>query len=843
MINEKKKVQPSIFDFQKRRNRTSEVIDLTTDFDEVVDVICPICNISITCYSIKERSLHVDKCLGKGSDTATKENVGSGKMVRDGGSIESDGDLVGKSLLVDVGLKEDLGHGREPETSSNLLLGNLQFAFVLEENGVKVEQSSFPGESGETLSSPKTEDSSKLLGAKISTVKVEDSLFVQDSSDEESLFQKDTSIKLENYAKIVEEGIEPSNTKLEGNKTIEGLDISNVKATNDTLLKSEPFANGNSKPENNKGEFNSKSRLSLSGLKRKSPSDVKLPSPGDLKKANKKVKKTLRPVEVNRNRYINKAGTAKVTSLEAEMKPPTLVKSAYNRKPIPTLKIMTFPMTSTENYELSVDAFNFAPHPTISQYILTHFHADHYGGISKKWAYERIFDRACDFDDSSRYRKIIYCTKITGNLLTIRFKIDSRFIKKLEFDTRYLIKSFDDKEVPDGGYVSQDEHPGVYITPLHANHCPGAAIFLFESISLTGYRYYTLHCGDFRVNKVMLTNPLLRKFSIEGGDTLLNNIYLDTTYLSPQYTFPKQELVCESVAQMFEDLIKDSKDSELLFSTWFGTLKQLRITDFMTKLLAKKKKKKKKFLILVGTYLIGKEKLAIAILKKLHCPIYILNIKSRDDKLEIIRNYEDEYLDSVITQNDVGEDSEADCVVHLVPMNIVGGINELNNYFNHNKYHDHFERCVGLRPTGWSFVNRWAQTEFDFTDDEKCLKELANTLTNCQSYSFISNILPQAPVTKGPKGKNKPEAALYRIYTLPYSEHSSYRELSYFGIFFKTGSIIPTVNFEKPESREKMSAIIRLWELFRKIKLSNGEDKSISESTYKLIKGISLENF
>ena len=92
---------------------------------------------------------------------------------------------------------------------------------------------------------------------------------------------------------------------------------------------------------------------------------------------------------------------------------------------------MTFPLTQEPSssssssliYQVAVDAFCFAPHDTINQYFLTHFHADHYGGISKKWAYERVFgndedafnNQTFDFDDDSIYKKIIYCTGITGD--------------------------------------------------------------------------------------------------------------------------------------------------------------------------------------------------------------------------------------------------------------------------------------------------------------------------------------------------------------------------------------------------------------------------------------------
>jgi DNA cross-link repair 1A protein len=125
---------------------------------------------------------------------------------------------------------------------------------------------------------------------------------------------------------------------------------------------------------------------------------------------------------------IDTTDTSSSTQLELPViEPPKSVNPSRRRLPIPRLKILSFPVDSTNYYEISVDAFNFAPHNTIKQYILTHFHSDHYGGISKKWSYERVFEDD-DYSNHEKYRRIIYCTKITGRLLTLRFKVDPRFI-------------------------------------------------------------------------------------------------------------------------------------------------------------------------------------------------------------------------------------------------------------------------------------------------------------------------------------------------------------------------------------------------------------------------------
>lgn len=555
-----------------------------------------------------------------------------------------------------------------------------------------------------------------------------------------------------------------------------------------------------------------------------------------------------RKTEKEKRRYINiETNTEKKIKI---IKPPaaTAGSSVSRRNEISALKTMTFPVDKKlgSTYQVSVDAFCFAPHPVIDKYFLTHFHADHYGGVSKKWAYDRVFKDDTDYDNDVKYKRVIYCTEITGKLLTLYFSIDPRFIQQMAMDTRYKVRDYGPVDVADGGFISDEDSPGLYVTPITANHCPGAGIFLFESIGLDGNIHRILHCGDFRVNMTILDHPLLKRFSVSSQrfeDSLrIDKVYLDTTYMNPNYNFPKQELVCDTIAQLFEHLTTqdDNNTSNDLFNTWFGMLTQSRITDFWKPTSATKKKK---FLILVGTYVIGKERLAIAILKKLHCPIYALNINNRKNKYDILRTYEDEYLDLVLTDDELGRGYGSECIVHLVPMNIVGSVQELSNYFNHNRYYEAFERCIGLRPTGWSFAQNGKKEPEPLDSIQPTpLQAVADLMANTTTYTYIEDILSQAPKNRG---KHKPDQELYRIYSLPYSEHSSFRELAYFVVFFNIGQVIPTVNCHNEFNLQRMESIIGTWEQLRRIKTGhmNEVDATVTPELIEQVQNLSLNTF
>lgn len=565
---------------------------------------------------------------------------------------------------------------------------------------------------------------------------------------------------------------------------------------------------------------------------------------------NKRMKKQITQLDNVKEKYVNKRAKIEPTKTKT-IKPPVTFTASRIKPQIPRVKTLTFPVTGNINYQVAVDAFSYAVHEVINKYFLTHFHSDHYGGITKKWCYERVFNEGDNLEDATKYKKIIFCSKVTAKLLNLYFSIDLKFIMALEMDKRYLIHKFGEPDiVTEDGLVECCEmlSPGLYVTSISANHCPGSVIFLFESLNANGETFRILHCGDFRVNREILDHPLLIPFNIKNeGNLLLNKVYLDTTYMSPAYNFPKQELVCKMVSDMFYHLTysqEEIESNDSLFSTWFGVFKQSRITDFITK--REDKSRKKKFLILVGTYVIGKERLAISILKRMNkCPIFVLNINSRGNKLDLIRTFDDDYLNEVLTDNDF-EESDADCMIHLVPMKIVSSIDELSNYFNHNKYFEHFERCIGLRPTGWSFLNIYEkQDKQTLMNSSGCYKNLLQLMKTQPIFSFIENILPQFPIlsliSRTKRGKH--DESLYRIYTLPYSEHSSFRELSFFAIFLKIGEIIPTVNINDESSIMQMNEIIKLWETIRSYKMNQKRTSELDPKVAQAIYHLNIDDF
>lgn len=532
----------------------------------------------------------------------------------------------------------------------------------------------------------------------------------------------------------------------------------------------------------------------------------------------------------HKEKYINKASIIEIKEKPKIARPPKTLSVIRQRPPIPDVKILSFRKYFHQTLMVAVDAFSYAKQETINMYFLSHFHSDHYGGISKKWCYERLFEAEDDLEDESKMQKLILCTPITARLLNLRFLIDFRFMNILEYDHRYLVKDYASNE---NVCVLQPDRniPGLYVTAIAANHCPGSAIFLFESSSLDEEYEYVLHCGDFRVSKDMFTHPSLSKFLSPGGSTL-DKVYLDTTYFTPSYNFPKQETICESTAMFLRKMLeeKGEKADESLYSKYFGIMKQSRITDYLRA--SPSETKKKVFLILVGTYLIGKEKLAISILKCLKkCPIFVLQINSRKDKREIIDAFEDEYLESVLSEDDIGS-SESNFTIHLVPMSIVNTQEEMLNYYNHNRYYDYFENCIGIRPTGWSFDNKDGnipsfltnsdQESIDFNFPQFC-EWTIDLLEKLPPFVLHEEILSSFTASRKPTKRQKFADNSCRILSVPYSEHSSFRELAYFIVLLNIREVIPTVNIGNEYSRNRMSSLIKKFERIRSLRI-NGQD-------------------
>lgn len=146
-----------------------------------------------------------------------------------------------------------------------------------------------------------------------------------------------------------------------------------------------------------------------------------------------------------------------------------------------------------------VDAFKYTT-GNCSNWFLTHFHSDHYQGLTRGFRHGKIF-----------------CSSITARLVKLRIGVPSDRIQALPLNETVLID-------------------GIRVTFIDANHCPGSVMILFEPPNGKA----VLHTGDFRFCSDMACNEVLKACRI-------STLILDTTYCDPQYDFPKQDTVIQFV--------------------------------------------------------------------------------------------------------------------------------------------------------------------------------------------------------------------------------------------------------------------------------------------------------
>ncbi|XP_075492248.1 DNA ligase 6 isoform X1 [Primulina tabacum] len=149
-----------------------------------------------------------------------------------------------------------------------------------------------------------------------------------------------------------------------------------------------------------------------------------------------------------------------------------------------------------------VDGFKHSDSNFSVSYFLSHFHSDHYTGLTPQWS-----------------QGIIYCSPTTACLLRSILNIPEPFIFPLSLSQSVLID-------------------GAEVFLVDANHCPGAVQFLFKvpvsNRKVVGFEKY-VHTGDFRYCDEMKSEDVLREFI--GAD----GVFLDTTYCNPKFVFPGQE--------------------------------------------------------------------------------------------------------------------------------------------------------------------------------------------------------------------------------------------------------------------------------------------------------------
>ncbi|KAI9798974.1 MAG: hypothetical protein M1833_004327 [Piccolia ochrophora] len=440
-------------------------------------------------------------------------------------------------------------------------------------------------------------------------------------------------------------------------------------------------------------------------------------------------------------------------------------KPAYERT-CPFYKILP-------QFNICVDAFRYGAIQGCQAYFLSHFHSDHYVGLTSTWQHGPI-----------------YCSRVTGNLVRQQLRVDPKYVVDMEFEQK--------QEVPGTN--------GVAVTMISANHCPGSSLFLYEKIVGKGKNpkvHRVLHCGDFRACPAHLSHPLLRPELLDAvtnkpaGQQKIDVCYLDTTYLNPRYAFPSQEQVITACADMCVSLRKERTDEN---DSW-EKMKRERagsgMTAFVQKDVAKASdtdtasastasttnptsKPRGRLLVVVGTYSIGKERICLGIARALSSKIY-----APPNKQRICACLEDAELNSLLTTDPLAAQ------VHMTPLFEIRA-DTLQDYLN--AYKPHFSRIVGFRPSGWNYRPPGSR----FVEAPAVQTVLHGA--NWRSTYSMRDLVPQRGSTR--------EANCFGV---PYSEHSSFRELTMFCCALRIEKVIPTVNVGSAKGRERMKGWFEKW--------------------------------
>lgn len=141
----------------------------------------------------------------------------------------------------------------------------------------------------------------------------------------------------------------------------------------------------------------------------------------------------------------------------------------------------------------------------------------------------------------------------------------------------------------------------IKVSLIDANHCPGSVLFLFKILRPDGTVARHLHTGDFRATPRMCLHPSIRQPKNAAIDTL----YLDTTYLDAQYSFPPQPEVIRAACNVAQEAVANEREEQRKDGVPQNCLdKWFKQEDG-----AVARRPSSKVLFVVGTYTIGKEKI------------------------------------------------------------------------------------------------------------------------------------------------------------------------------------------------------------------------------------------
>lgn len=214
------------------------------------------------------------------------------------------------------------------------------------------------------------------------------------------------------------------------------------------------------------------------------------------------------------------------------------------------------------NTNILVDDFDYCKNfaKNTFHHFLTHFHQDHWFGLTPNWDYGPI-----------------YCSEITKKLILIKFPKVERFIKAFAlFESNDLVLNNNkDPILIDSNGKEEKYFLKIRFTFFDAHHIPGSIMILFE-----GFMGKILHTGDFRFQHLMfeenkyLFEPTEDQSNIEKNKTFrktehnlnyrtklnIDELIFDNTYCDPLFDFPKTDMACD----MIIDIIQKNQKKHIL---------------------------------------------------------------------------------------------------------------------------------------------------------------------------------------------------------------------------------------------------------------------------------------
>ena len=383
-----------------------------------------------------------------------------------------------------------------------------------------------------------------------------------------------------------------------------------------------------------------------------------------------------------------------------------------------------------------VDAFRglYLTHKTkdaANVFILSHYHGDHYGSLPREGNYQGPAQ--------------IHCTPVTAALLVRVHGIHESLVVSHKLGETFSVPA-----------QEQQQQEQTRITFYDANHCPGAAIILFQAWN----KKVHLHTGDMRYHARMQSYPLLRQFA---SQCLIDTVLLDTTYAHPKHTFLSQQEAVKQIASSVQDLLQPNQPETL---------------------------------VLLSCYSIGKEKVLWQTARQSGHKIYTTEKKRR--MLECLLQTcgsgdaaaaggggaaaaadDDDDTNPAcwrILEHCTADPTESD--IHIIPMGLAG---QMWPFFQPNykacleyaqQQEAAYKRVVAFLPTGWADASNW------------------NKKNACKTVVM--------------------DGVTVNVRLVAYSEHSTFDELQKMVKFLQPRVVIPTV-YSGEKDRVKIQARFRAW--------------------------------